>query len=258
MQLNVEIKKRVATYKEGTETPICGNSGDTIVFSFDDEWAEHEQKTARFIWGNKHYDVEFTGDTCEVPVVTNTQSILVGVYVGEEPDDEPLLSSTLTAIPYALSARCVKTSEITGKGNKYTNEAKGFAIEAQGAAETAQGAAKTAQGAAETAQGAISNLAQYKGLEVIGQFTIESGATPHATYGFVISEDTKKLIEKGRLIRMVYADGAKTVYPLTIGYVNEQGASVNRTSSGTYYLKLDSHAEARIKNIGAASGVVYK
>lgn len=136
MVLNVDIKKRVATYQEGDELPICGNTGDTVKFTFDEEWSEHEKKTARFIWGGKYEDVEFTGDTCEVPVVTNSQVLIVGVYAGELPEDGFMLSSTNVSIRYRLSTRCgnVTPNDVTAH---YTNLAKGYAEEAKEAAEEA-------------------------------------------------------------------------------------------------------------------------
>ena len=138
MQLSVEIKNRVATYKAGDDLPICGNTGDTIVFSFDEEWTEHDKKTARFIWGNKYTDVEFTGDTCEIPVISGAQVLLVGVYAGELAEDDFMLSTTLTSITYELSARCGNRSAQPTSGRNYTNEARGYAADAADAAEKAE------------------------------------------------------------------------------------------------------------------------
>ena len=135
MELIVKIKNRVATYQEqGDVLPICGNTDDVVRFEFDDEWDDHDKKTARFIWGGKHNDVEFTGDTCEVPVVTNTQVLLVGVYAGELPADGFMLSTTNASIKYQLSTRCVGTTPNPSAGQNYTNEAKGYAEEAKAAA----------------------------------------------------------------------------------------------------------------------------
>ena len=138
MILNVEIKNRVATYKPSNEKFVCGNSGDLVKFTFDEEWAEHENKTARFIWGNKYYDVEFTGDTCEVPVISGATAFAVGVYAGELADGEPIISSTQATISATLSIRCVARTPNAGTGENYTNEAKGAAIEAREAADEAK------------------------------------------------------------------------------------------------------------------------
>ena len=155
MVLNVEIKNRVATYKQGTETPICGNSGDQIKFKFDEEWGAYEKKTARFIWCGKYHDVEFTGDTCEIPVISNTQALLVGVFSGEIPDDEDAISTTLTSIGYLPSVRCGDRTASNGTGANYTNEARGYAEEARTAAEEARTAADSTAAHAEEAAAAL-------------------------------------------------------------------------------------------------------
>lgn len=132
MILNVEVKERIATYKPSGEKFVCGNSGDQVKFIFDDEWEAHDKKTARFIWNNKYFDQEFTGDTCDIPVITNATAFLVGVYVGETADNEPIISTTRAVIPTTLSIRCGSETANRGTGENYTNEAKGYAEEAKG------------------------------------------------------------------------------------------------------------------------------
>lgn len=135
MLLNVEIKNRVARYIPSDETPVCGNSGDQIKFTFDNEWANVENKTARFKWNGRHEDVEFSGDTCDVPVITTTEKFTVGVYAGEVPEAEDILSTTEATIQIRLSVRCGKTSATNNTGANYTNEARGYAAECKKAAE---------------------------------------------------------------------------------------------------------------------------
>lgn len=65
---------------------VCGNSDYEILFSFDSEWDKHTTKTARFSFlqgGTKtHIDVKFEGSACNVPILSNTKSVEVGVYAG--------------------------------------------------------------------------------------------------------------------------------------------------------------------------------
>ena len=62
---------------------ICGNSDFSVHFTFDDEWAEHYSKTARFIANDGSFvDVPFSGDICPVPILRNTYGFNVGVYAG--------------------------------------------------------------------------------------------------------------------------------------------------------------------------------
>ena len=143
MIFEINIKNGVATHNQSADQlPVCGNSVHSVVFEFDEEWDGHEKKTARFKWGGKHKDVEFTGNTCEVPIVKNTQSVLVGVYVGEEPDDEVVLSSTDAVIKYQTSTRCGSTTPNPSSGANYTNEARGYAAAAASSEEYVRGEAE--------------------------------------------------------------------------------------------------------------------
>lgn len=79
------INKRPTVY--GAPTIICGNSGYTINFTFDEEWNAYAIKTARFVYAQsgkaKYQDVVFTGTTVEVPILSNVREVLVGVYAGD-------------------------------------------------------------------------------------------------------------------------------------------------------------------------------
>ena len=146
MILNVKVKNRIATYIQSEEKPVCGNSGDEVKFAFDEEWAEHEAKTARFKWNGQHHDVEFTGDTCEVPIISNASSITVGVFVGEDAEGEDEISTTDATIPYKLSTRCGRSVASANTGANYTNEARGYAAEAAASAEDAKGYMEATEG----------------------------------------------------------------------------------------------------------------
>lgn len=82
MQLHISIDRKCATYL-GTQAIVCGNSDYTAVFSFDDEWDDYPIKTARFITEQGYMDVQFSGNTCQVPVVLNVTWMKVGVFAGE-------------------------------------------------------------------------------------------------------------------------------------------------------------------------------
>ena len=81
MQLKIKVEDKIA--KPLNDCLICGNSDYTVKFIFDEEWEQHTIKFARFIWNKQYVDVEFTGDTCEVPVIYKTDTLAVGVYAGE-------------------------------------------------------------------------------------------------------------------------------------------------------------------------------
>ena len=71
----------------GSPVIICGNTGYTLTFTFDEEWAGLEAKTARLVYDYrgevKHQDIVFTGDTVELPIFSNTRDVRVGVYAGD-------------------------------------------------------------------------------------------------------------------------------------------------------------------------------
>lgn len=82
--IEISVRDRVAWQTNKMEY-ICGNgnNGDFVVeFDFDDEWENVYHKTARFIHGEQHTDVLFTGNQCEVPVIMGVNRMEVGVYAG--------------------------------------------------------------------------------------------------------------------------------------------------------------------------------
>ena len=88
----------------GNPSIVCGNSDYTIQFTFDDEWADHPAKTVRFVYVQraqvKYQDTVIYGDTVQVPVLSNTTVVRVGVFAGD------LCTTTPAVIPCELSIRC--------------------------------------------------------------------------------------------------------------------------------------------------------
>lgn len=88
--INIGVRKKVATNVDDTEY-ICGNSDFLIHFDFDAEWDAYETKTARFIYGAAYHDIVFQGNQCKVPVMSNTNTILCGVFAGDLHTTTPAL-----------------------------------------------------------------------------------------------------------------------------------------------------------------------
>lgn len=80
--INVSVKNKIAVQTDWTRY-ICGNSDFTVVFDFDPEWQQFQTKTARFRYNGKHTDVIFTGNECQVPVITDTNDFEIGVFAGD-------------------------------------------------------------------------------------------------------------------------------------------------------------------------------
>lgn len=115
--IKVVVRDKVAK-AVGDPAIICDNSDYTITFSFDDEWAGVEVKTARFKYseyaGAKHHiDVPFRGNTVEVPVLTNTHKVKVGVYAGN------LTTTTGAPIRCLPSIRCGSGKKVEPDPDKY-------------------------------------------------------------------------------------------------------------------------------------------
>ena len=162
MIINIEVKNRIATYVLSGANPVCGSNTDVVRFSFDDEWDGVDPKTARFIWNDQYYDVEFTGNTCPVPMFFNVTKVLVGVYAGEPVVNEPSLSSTKAVVPYELSVRCGYVAPNPESGEGFTNEAKGYAQAARTAADEANAAAERVE----------STLGEAYGMKVAGSLSL--------------------------------------------------------------------------------------
>lgn len=80
--INIDIKNKVAVCDP--EQFIVGGNADYVVdFRFDEEWEAFDAKVARFIWSNGFEDVTFSGSECPIPIIANTNSVLVGVYVND-------------------------------------------------------------------------------------------------------------------------------------------------------------------------------
>ena len=124
---------------------VCDNSKYTVEFIFDADWAQYDKKTARFIWNNEYFDIEFTGTSCEVPVITNARLLKIGVYAG---DLETTTSAVFECVPSILSE---KSTPNPGTGQHYSNEAKTAAEEAKASATDAKNSSDSAKQSAQIA-----------------------------------------------------------------------------------------------------------
>ena len=102
------IKMRVVDSNLSIITPsakiICGNEEQwAIEFEFDEAWESHDKKVARFIYNDIPENVEFKGNICDVPVLSNTTSVKVGVYAKEGKK----LATNTVVVPCDLSILCM-------------------------------------------------------------------------------------------------------------------------------------------------------
>lgn len=103
MEIHIDIAKKVARVI-GTPIIVCGNSGYTVRFTYDDEWLDKAVLTARFVWvhnGETHFkEVPFTGSTVAVPILEDVTVVQVGVYAGD------LQTTTPARVPCVRSILC--------------------------------------------------------------------------------------------------------------------------------------------------------
>ena len=84
-EIGIVVTEKIATVN-GTPLIVCDNSDYTIKFTFDTEWAKADNKIARFSFLknglNRYIDVPIENDTCNVPILSDIETVAVGAYAG--------------------------------------------------------------------------------------------------------------------------------------------------------------------------------
>lgn len=101
--INIEIKDRVATVEKNAFL-LCGNTDQTVTFSFDAEWNAITSKTALFVYSEegmtKFKKKRFSGNSIKAPLLTNVSTVRVGVIGGE------IMATTSVAVQSRSSILC--------------------------------------------------------------------------------------------------------------------------------------------------------
>lgn len=115
MEFKITVSKRIAQ-TTSTESLICGNDGDMLTVTFDDEWTNISAKTARLVWikgGEYTYiDVPFTGTSCPLPAVIQAKMLFVGFFAGDSTENA-LKTSTPAQIPCISSILDISAEAFT-------------------------------------------------------------------------------------------------------------------------------------------------
>lgn len=234
--LHIIVSNKIATYQRRDGDIVCGNSDYQIAFTFDDEWAEHAEKTARFIWNGQYFDVDFTGDTCPVPIVTNTNQLTVGVYAGQ------LSTTTPATIGCKKSILCGGEPPSPGTGENYSNEAKAAAEEAKAAAEEAKEAAEEAKEAAARAEAIVGDVGDiHSALDTIiaeQEAIIEIQENLMGVSKFYLSDGTRWYFEES----MLWADFISSKYNVDKVFGTADGGTVSYTKDGKGYVVVSNIA----------------
>ena len=97
--VTVTIRERIASVPSGISL-VCNNPSDVIQFDFDSEWSSITLKTARFSWQRSYVDIPFTGNTVNVPDISKTNMVELGVYADG-------ITTTAVKIPYKHSIKSI-------------------------------------------------------------------------------------------------------------------------------------------------------
>ena len=108
----VTVKERIATISNGVSL-VCNNPSDVIQFNFDSEWDAATLKTARFSWQRSYVDIPFTGNTVNVPDISKTNVVELGVFT----DD---IASTPVKIPFKHSIKSLGGTIASPTADVYT------------------------------------------------------------------------------------------------------------------------------------------
>ena len=94
--IQITVRNKIAQVQENPEI-VCGNSDYTVTFDFDAEWDAYEHKTTHFSFLEngvpRFYDVQFSGNSVQIPAVWNTCEMLIGAYAGD------IRTTTAAAVP---------------------------------------------------------------------------------------------------------------------------------------------------------------
>ena len=82
-QINIAVEKLVPELLGGCKKILCANGDYAVHFSFDEEWANYNVKTALFVCGGNTFTSVFEGEDCEVPEIDGGTTCYIGVVSGD-------------------------------------------------------------------------------------------------------------------------------------------------------------------------------
>lgn len=81
-QLHIEVRNKIAKLTSNNFQLVGGNSDYKVVFDFDEDWAEHNIKTALFVFGKSSVAKVFEGNICNGIEINNATTCYIGVFSG--------------------------------------------------------------------------------------------------------------------------------------------------------------------------------
>ena len=123
--INISVKNKIAIPDDTIY--VCGNSDFTVVFSFDGEWKDYNTKTARFSYGGSYQDVVFTGNECPMPIISNTNTIQIGVFAGDLHTTTPAVIMARKSILCGFGSPAAPSDDVYNQIMDVCNETKDIA-----------------------------------------------------------------------------------------------------------------------------------
>lgn len=150
---------------------VCGNSDYVVEFTFDAEWDAYNTKTARFVTKQGYQDVIFSGNRCEIPILSNTKYVFIGVFAGD------LHTTTAAKFTVRLSISCENGppanpsddvyNQLMEKLNNLTGGGSGGITEIPIASEDTLGGIKVGENLTITDDGVLSAVVESGGITEI-------------------------------------------------------------------------------------------
>ena len=157
--IEIAIRNKIAVNTHQKEY-ICGNDDFVVMFDFDAEWDAFVHKTARFISNGKHVDVVFSGNECQMPIHSGTNTIMCGVYAGDLRTTTPALIGARKSILCGSTAPAEPHPDVYAQMVALFNSGLDESRVNANRAENAKTAAEEAQRKAESAQSTSETIAK--------------------------------------------------------------------------------------------------
>lgn len=123
--IDIIIKDKIAKLANLNAFIVCGNDNYEINFIFDEEWAEYEEKTVYFIAnGVTLPPVVIQGNKCDVPALSNTTMLSVGVSAGDIRTTTDAVVSCRKSIRCKCGAPVAPTPEVYDQIMQMINDGK--------------------------------------------------------------------------------------------------------------------------------------
>lgn len=231
----VIVSGNIATYQQRCGELVCCNSGYTVTFIFDDDWAKVPDKKARFVWNGQYHDKDIDANgVAEIPELHGTDMVEVGVY------SDTMRTTTSAVIPCRRSIRDKTDKPHPEHGQSYADQARASAEAAAQSAAHADEALKHTNTSAEIAYvkayeaeqsaaradgsaRAAANSRAAAEQSAASASASASAAAQSAAHAEAVTENTYSRIDRTdkrvtNLERSVYGDLAREVVDDSVAY----------------------------------------